>query len=52
VTGAAALAISPDGPGTGAWCDNTAHSCGATQAGTYNVTAGLKRRMTPRKAGI
>ena len=38
VTAATTLAISPNGTGTGASCNNTAHTCTATQAGTYTVT--------------
>jgi subtilisin family serine protease len=30
--------IAPNGPGTGASCDNTAKTCTAIQAGTYTVT--------------
>ena len=38
VTAATAFAISPSGPGTGATCDNSAHTCTATRAGTYTIT--------------
>ena len=38
VTAATTLSISPNGTGTGAACDNTTHTCTATQSGTYTVT--------------
>jgi hypothetical protein len=38
VTAATTLTISPNGGTTGAWCDNTAHTCTAAQPGTYTIT--------------
>jgi hypothetical protein len=38
-TASTTLAITPNGDGTGASCDNTAHTCTAIQAGTYTVSA-------------
>jgi hypothetical protein len=38
VSPATSFTISPNAPGTGATCDNTAHTCTATRAGTYTVT--------------
>jgi hypothetical protein len=38
VSPATSLTISPSGPGTNATCDNSAHTCSATRAGTYTVT--------------
>jgi hypothetical protein len=39
ITASTTLSISPNGPGTGASCDNTSHFCTATQPGVYTVTA-------------
>jgi hypothetical protein len=38
VTAATTFTISPNWPGSGASCDNTAKTCTATSAGTYTVT--------------
>jgi hypothetical protein len=38
LTAATSLSIAPNGAGTGATCDNTAHTCTATRPGTYTVT--------------
>jgi hypothetical protein len=45
VTAATTLAITPNGTGTGAWCNNTAHTCTATQAGTYTVTGAYSGKI-------
>jgi hypothetical protein len=38
ITSATSLTITPNGPGTGASCDNRANTCTASKAGTYTIT--------------
>jgi hypothetical protein len=46
-TSGTTLSITPNGPGTGAWCDNNIKTCTATQAGIYTVTGVSSGKMAP-----